>query len=65
MTCARPFMMIQDLGVTFGRANKFNEGGPGSANLAEWSKTPVWQDENLVRRQPAQVGHRHARQPAD
>jgi hypothetical protein len=44
MPCARPFMVIQDLGVTFGRANKFNEGGPGSVNLVEWSKTPVWQD---------------------
>ena len=43
MPCARPFMMIQDLGVTFGRANKFNEGGSGSVNLVEWSKTPVWQ----------------------
>jgi len=45
MACAKPFMMIQDLGVTFGRANKFNEGSLGSVNLAEWSKTPVWQDE--------------------
>ena len=45
MPCDRPFMMIQDLGVTFGRANKYNEGKPGSVNLAEWSKTPVWQDE--------------------
>lgn len=45
MPCAQPFMMIQDLGVTFGRANKFNEGGLGSVNLAEWSKTPVWLNE--------------------
>jgi hypothetical protein len=46
MPCDRPFMMIQDLGVTFGRANKYNEGKPGSANLAEWSKTPIWRDDN-------------------
>jgi len=44
MACAHPFMLINDLGVTFGRANKFNEGKIGSVNLAEWSKTPVWQD---------------------
>ena len=42
MPCARPFMLINDLGVTFGRANKYNEGDIGSVNLAEWSKTPVW-----------------------
>jgi hypothetical protein len=46
MPCTRPFMLIQDLGVTFGHANKFNENAPGSANLAAWSKTPVWHDEN-------------------
>jgi len=45
MPCAQPLMMIQDLGVTFGKANKFNEGGTGSVNLVEWAKTPVWQDE--------------------
>jgi hypothetical protein len=44
MACDHPFMLINDLGVTFGRANKFNENKPGSVNLAEWSKTPVWQD---------------------
>jgi hypothetical protein len=46
MPCAQPFMMVQDLGVTFGHANKFNEGKPGSANLVEWAKAPVWQDEH-------------------
>ncbi len=46
MPCARPFMYINDLGVTFGRANKFNVNAPGSANLAAWSQAPVWQDAN-------------------
>jgi len=40
--CRRPFMLIQDVGVTFGRANAFNEGTPGSVNFAGWSSTPVW-----------------------
>jgi hypothetical protein len=44
MPCARPFMLIQDVGVTFGRANRRNENAPGSANLTAWSKTPVWRD---------------------
>jgi hypothetical protein len=40
--CARPLMMIQDLGVTFGRANPFNQQLRASMNLAEWAKTTVW-----------------------
>ena len=40
--CERPFMLIQDVGVTFGRANRFNENTPGSVNLAGWSSTPIW-----------------------
>jgi len=46
MPCDRPFMLIQDGGVTFGRANRFNRDTRGSANLKEWSRTPVWQDAN-------------------
>jgi hypothetical protein len=34
--------MINDLGVTFGRANELNRATVGSANLAQWSRTPVW-----------------------
>jgi hypothetical protein len=40
--CAQPFMLINDLGVTFGRANTFNRGGPGSVNFKAWADTPVW-----------------------
>jgi len=43
--CRRPFLMIQDLGVTFGRANFSNRNYPGSANLSEWRSTPVWKGE--------------------
>jgi hypothetical protein len=40
--CQKPFMFIQDVGVTYGRANAFNENPTGSVNLAGWSTTPVW-----------------------
>jgi len=40
--CRRPLMLVQDVGVTFGRANTFNENPTGSVNLAGWSTTPVW-----------------------
>jgi hypothetical protein len=42
-SCTRPFMMISDLGLTFGRANTFNL-NEKAMNLAEWSATPVWKD---------------------
>lgn len=41
--CARPFMMINDVGLTFGRANMFNVNGK-SMHLVEWAVTPVWKD---------------------
>lgn len=40
--CQKPFILIQDVGVTFGRATRFNENTPSSMNLVGWSKTPVW-----------------------
>ena len=40
--CEKPFILIQDVGVTFGRATRFNENTPSSMNLAGWSSTPVW-----------------------
>jgi hypothetical protein len=36
--------MIQDLGVTFGRANALNQQPRGSMNLAEWTQVPIWKD---------------------
>jgi hypothetical protein len=46
-TCARPLLMIQDLGVTFGGGTEL--GGllytkVSKASLAGWSKTEVWDD---------------------
>jgi hypothetical protein len=44
--CARPLMMIQDLGVTFGRANRLNQQPDASMSLGEWMRTPVWKDDD-------------------
>jgi membrane-associated phospholipid phosphatase len=40
--CMRPFMLINDLGLTFGRANLVNANSLASANLVEWRESPVW-----------------------
>ncbi len=42
--CRRPFMLVSDLGKTFGKANAFNRDAPGSVNLKTWSEAPVWAD---------------------
>jgi hypothetical protein len=42
--CARPFLMIDDVGLTFGRANFVNHNAVAGANLERWSRTPVWRD---------------------
>jgi hypothetical protein len=42
--CAMPFMMIHDVGMTFGGANSFNRDVLGSANLEQWGGTPIWRD---------------------
>ena len=40
--CKHPLMLLNDVGLTFGRANTFNDNTKGGMNLASWSKTPVW-----------------------
>jgi hypothetical protein len=42
--CERPFLLVQDVGVTFGRASKTNANDTSSVNLDAWRKTPVWRD---------------------
>jgi hypothetical protein len=42
--CPQTFMMINDLGLTFGRANVFNRNPLGSVNFEGWSQTAVWRD---------------------
>ncbi len=41
--CDHPVAMINDLGMTFGRASLYNRSSVSSVNLVEWSKTPVWE----------------------
>lgn len=43
--CDRPFMVLHDVGLTFGRANAFNRNGIASVNYDEWSRTPIWRDQ--------------------
>lgn len=38
--------MINDLGVTFGRANALNQQPRASVNLAEWAQLPIWKNSN-------------------
>lgn len=45
-SCRRPFLMISDVGLTFGRANWKNANATGSVNLTAWRQTPVWKDES-------------------
>ena len=42
--CGRPFMLINDLGLTFGEANALNRTSTGAVNFEHWSRTPVWRD---------------------
>jgi hypothetical protein len=42
--CTRPFLMLHDVGLTFGHANMFNRMGTGSVNFDRWVRTPVWRD---------------------
>jgi hypothetical protein len=50
--CDKPFMMLHDVGVTFGQANRFNRGSVGSVNFYQWTKTPMWKGDAA-----ACVGH--------
>jgi len=40
--CKKPFMLLNDVGLTFGRATTFNNNTKSGVNLVGWSRTPVW-----------------------
>jgi hypothetical protein len=42
--CRTTFMMVHDVGLTFGTATLMNRATMSSANLQEWSRTPIWKD---------------------
>lgn len=56
--CATPFMLVHDLGKTFGASSRFNRDSVSGVNLRAWQQTPVWKDQprcigNLA---PSQTG---------
>jgi hypothetical protein len=44
--CEHPFMMLNDVGKTFGKANMFNKDEPGAVNLKAWSGKSIWKDKS-------------------
>ena len=42
--CKHPFMMINDLGKTFGQATLTNADKKSAVNFESWSTTPLWKD---------------------
>jgi hypothetical protein len=44
-TCADPFLMISDLGLTFGRATRSNANERSGVSLEAWKQTAVWKDD--------------------
>ena len=43
--CKDPFLMVSDVGLTFGAATLANTNDASGANLKRWRETPVWRDE--------------------
>jgi len=43
-TCSKPVLMINDLGVTFGKPNLTNSNSKGSLNFENWSASRIWKD---------------------
>jgi hypothetical protein len=43
-TCAHPYMMIHDVGLTFGTATLMNRAAKSGVNLHGWATTPIWKD---------------------
>jgi hypothetical protein len=44
-SCGHPFLMLNDVGLTFGRATRLNGDDASSVNLNAWRRTPVWKDD--------------------
>jgi hypothetical protein len=42
--CEHPFMLVHDLGNTFGKANRLNRRGVSGVHLQNWLSTPIWKD---------------------
>ena len=57
-SCKHPFMMLSDLGKTFGKANMFNKDNPGAVNLKAWSETEIWRGRGRLRGQHGSIDSR-------
>jgi len=44
--CLHPFMMINDLGLTFGSVDSMNRNSFSSVNYDRWIATPIWKKPN-------------------
>jgi hypothetical protein len=42
--CTKPFLILHDVGLTFGHANYFNRNVTASVNFELWAKTPIWRN---------------------
>ncbi len=47
--CTAPFLLVHDLGSTFGRGVLIGAPTTGSANYKEWSSVPLWKDPTRCR----------------
>jgi len=45
-TCSKPFLVVHDVGLTFGHANYLNRNNTSSVNFEEWAATPIWRDKD-------------------
>jgi hypothetical protein len=46
-TCANPFLMVSDVGLTFGGPSFINNAEHAAVNLEGWKRTPVWKDDSV------------------
>jgi hypothetical protein len=42
--CSKPFLIVHDVGLTFGHANLLNRNDTASVNFELWADTPIWRD---------------------
>jgi len=60
--CTKPFLIVHDVGLTFGHANYFNINNTGSVSFDLWKAEPVWHDKaacvgNLVKAATGTLGN--------
>jgi hypothetical protein len=66
--CTKPFMLINDVGATFGAANLFNRAELSDTNLERWRHVELWKDPkrcvaNLAASQTGTLNNPEIREP--